>query len=355
MTTGAQAFKQSVLQAGPTNPFAVSYLQLCQVGYLPAADIPSAVAALPPLNAGGSWQCAWGPAQDADQSNLVYVAAYSYRPGMPVFGAVVIRGTDANIDDGWGIIEQIWEDLDVTSQKPWPWAPSGPARVAQGTLDGLAIIQNLSAGGQSLFAFLASFLSAPKHADPVLIVTGHSLGGCLTTVVAPWLQVTLAQKHITNPIVPVTFAGPTAGNAAFGAYFASRFQYSLRYFNTLDIVPRAWSDLGGMETVYDPYGVKVPDLAEVAIVGFLLLMREAGVSYAQPPTNNSPLTGQFNPSLASWYDQAGYQHHDTTYMTLLGGTSVRAGWSPPAVRRIGWRSGMRARLGPASALVNGSR
>lgn len=355
MESGVAALKQAALQAGPTNPFAVSYLQLCQVGYLPASDIASAVAALPALNVGGSWQCAWGPAQDTDQSNLAYVATYQYGPGLPVFAAVVIRGTDANIDDGWGIVEQIWEDTDVTCQVPLPWASGAAVRVAQGTLDGLTIIQNLTAGGRSLFAFLAGFLADPQNNKPLLIVTGHSLGGCLTTVVAPWLQVTLAQKSITNPIVPATFAGPTAGNAAFGDYFASSFPYSLRYFNSLDIVPRAWWDLDGIETIYDPDGVSVPDLAEVAIIGFELAMDAAGVSYAQPPTNNSPLTGQFNPLVASWYDQAGYQHHDATYMKLLGGTSVTAEWSPPAVPRVVGRSGLRARLGPASALVNGRR
>lgn len=355
MASGAEALKQAALQAAPTNPFAVSYLQLCQVGYLPAAGIPAAVAALPALNPGGRWQCAWGPAQDPDQGNLVYVATYEYGPGLPVFAAVTIRGTDANIDDGWGIFEQIWEDLDVTKQKPLPWASAGNALVAKGTLDGLTVIQNLTSGGLRLEAFLASFLADPRNNGPVLIVTGHSLGGCLTTVVAPSLQVTLAKQGVTNPIVPATFAGPTAGNAAFGDYFASSFPYSLRYFNSLDIVPRAWWDLDGIETIYDPNGVPVPDLAEALIIGFELAMDATGVSYAQPPTNNSPLGGQFNPSAPSWYDQAGYQHHSTTYMKLLGGTSVTPEWSLPAVRRIVGRSELRARLGPASALVKGSR
>ena len=351
MTTESEALKQAAVEDGAANPFAVAYLQLCQVGYLPFAQIPSAVASVSPLNPGGTWRCAWGPAQDPDQSNLVYVATYDYGPRLPVLAVVVIRGTDADINDGWGIFEQIWEDLDVTRQKPLPWPSAGNALVARGTLDGLGVIEGLTFGGQEVPAFLTQYLGDPQNGGPVLIVTGHSLGGCLTTVVAPWLQVTLSQKGITSPIVPVTFAGPTAGNAAFGLFFAASFPYSLRFFNSLDIVPRAWWDLDGIETIYKPYGVNVPDLAWIAIVGFKVLMRETGVTYAQPPTNSSPLAGQFNTSVTGWYEQVGYQHHDATYMTLLGGASVRAAWSPPpVVRRVG-RSELQARLGPARLLV----
>ena len=35
---------------------------------------------------------------------------------------VAIRGTDVDVDDIWGILEQIWEDLDVADQQPMPWA-----------------------------------------------------------------------------------------------------------------------------------------------------------------------------------------------------------------------------------------
>ena len=347
--------KQGALQPGPTNPFAVSYLQLCQVSYLSPAAIPAAVASLPPLNFGGSWQCAWGPAQDADQSNLAYVATYSYGPGLPVLAAVVIRGTDFEIHDGLGILEELWEDLDVLEQVPLPWLPDSPARVANGTLDALEIIHRLTADGERLATFLARYLNDPANDRPVLVVTGHSLGGCLTTVVTPWLQVTLAQQGVTNPIVPATFAGPTAGNAAFAAYYASTFQYSLRYFNSLDVIPMGWWNLDGMETVYDPYAVPVPEFVAIILRGFALAMRLEGVTYSHPATNNCPLTGRFNPSAPDWYGQAAYQHHTTTYMTLLGGTSVTAERPRPIIRHRVGRSGSSARLGPVSAAVAGVR
>ena len=58
---------------------------------------------------------------------------------------VTIRGTDVDITDIWGILEQIWEDLDASDPQPMPWALNDPARLRRGTLDGLAIIQGLTA------------------------------------------------------------------------------------------------------------------------------------------------------------------------------------------------------------------
>ncbi|MBB6251630.1 lipase family protein [Nitrospirillum iridis] len=348
------ALKQAALQTGPTNPFAVSYLQLCQLSYLAPDTIPTAVAQLPTLNAGGSWQCGWGPAQTSDQSNLAFVANYFYGAGLPVFTAVVVRGTDVNIDNGWGILEQVWEDLDVTSQVPLPWTAPGNALVAKGTLDGLSAIQGLLSGGQTLLDYVAGYVGDPQNNTPVLVVTGHSLGACLTTVVAPWLKVTLGQRGLTGPIVPATFAGPTAGNSGFAQYFSDSFPYFLRYFNTLDIIPRAWADLPGIETIYDAYGLQIPDLAEIALIGFETLIQQYGVSYAQPPTNNAPLTGAFQ-LIDTWYQEAAWQHHTTTYMTLLGGQSVVVAPPRPALRPQHGRAKIRAQLGAASTVVRGGR
>ena len=211
------------------------------MSYLDPSIIPTRCRS-PPLDPGGSWQCVWGPAQDSDESNLVFVAAYSMSAGMPpTFAAVVTRGTDVDVNDFWGILKQIWEDLDVTSQVSIPWEPNNPALIASGTVDGLNDIQSLLSGGVTLLEFLVRYLSAPANANPVLVVTGHSLGGCLTSVVAPWLKSALAGQ-LSNfiPIVPATFAAPTAGDANFASYFQSSFSYALRVANSLDVAPSAW-------------------------------------------------------------------------------------------------------------------
>lgn len=312
-----------------TDPHVISYLRLCQLAYLHPKAIRPKVAKLPLLNPGGSWECVWGPAQPPDQSNLAYVAVYYESPGVPAFAAVAIRGTDVLVD-AWGVVVQMWEDLDVLDPVPFPWMPvSSGALVAQGTLDGLGVIQQLTDGGHRLLPFLAAFLAEPENRQAQLVVTGHSLGGCLTTVVAPWLQVSLSHQGIANEIVPVTFAAPTAGNPAFAA--ALSFPASLRYFNSLDIVPLAWERLGAIETVYDAHGLQAPDPVDLAIDSAAELMGLLGITYAQPG-KDCELPGQFvRLQPPSWYDEAYTQHHTTTYMNLLGGTSVAAEWPRPRV------------------------
>jgi triacylglycerol lipase len=314
-----------------TDPYVVSYLQLCQISYLPASAIRRAVKALPRVALETRWECLWGPAQPADQSNLAYVAAYYERPDVPELVVVVIRGTDVAVD-AWGVIVEMWEDLDVLEQVAFPWMPaSSGALVAQGTMKGLGVIQQLTDGGQGLLPFLAELLGEPQNREARLVVTGHSLGGCLTTVVAPWLQATLSQRGVDNEVVPVTFAGPTAGNRAFAEHYSSSFSSSLRYVNSLDVVPLAWEQLEAIKTIYKPDGLPAPELVDIAIDAYRDLMEISAVSYAQP-ANERELTGRFVPSPPSWYDEAYKQHHTTTYMSLLGGTSVAAEWPRPRLR-----------------------
>jgi hypothetical protein len=149
-----------VPQASTADPLTLATLYLCKVSYLKdITTIPAAVGGTPALGSGGSWQCLWGPVQDSDESNLAFVAGY-----VPSAGAslqticVTVRGTDFDITDIWGMLEQIWEDVDATDPQPMPWAPSNTARIAGGTLDGLAIIEGLTTtNGQSLTAYLQTF------------------------------------------------------------------------------------------------------------------------------------------------------------------------------------------------------
>jgi hypothetical protein len=273
----------------------------------------------------------WGPAQSPDHANLAYVAVYYESPGVPVFAAVVIRGTDVLVD-AWGIVVQMWEDLDVLDPQPFPWMPaSSGALVAQGTLDGLAVIQQLTAGGQRLLPFLTDFLGKPENQQAQLVVTGHSLGGCLTTVAAPWLKASLSQQGIANEMVPITFAAPTAGNSDFVSDYFKSFPASLRYFNSLDIVPLAWESLETIKTIYDSDGLPTPEPVDIAVDATAGLMDLFDVTYDQPG-QDCRLPGQFAKSPPTWADEAYKQHHTTTYMKLLGGKSVAAEWPRPRVQ-----------------------
>jgi triacylglycerol lipase len=338
---------QLFAQAASSNDFAITCLQLCEAGYLSPAEIPAAVVKLKPLTSGGQWQCPWA-AQDADQSNLAFVALYYANPAVaPELAVVMIRGTDFDITDAWGKIEQLWEDLDCAEQAPLPWAPDDPAQVAQGTLDGLEAVLGLTSGLQSLEAYLQALVNEPANAELALVITGHSLGGCLTTVFAPGLRDRL--KPLNVPIMPVTFAAPSAGNMEFAAYFEREFPQALRYANSLDAIPKAWGDVSGLDTIYEPCRMTVPDIVYVGALGFELAMYLSGVDYRQPATRKLP--GSCSGTATNWYDEGLYQHHPATYMQLLGGTDVAS--VPPLVMASTQPTGARlhAKLGPLSAVA----
>jgi len=57
---------------------------------------------------------------------------------------------------------------------------------------------------------------------------------------------------------PMTFAAPTAGDQRFAEAYQAAFPRAERYFNRMDLVPRAWHDLAQFRDLYDPPGPKCP-------------------------------------------------------------------------------------------------
>ncbi|MGK9232314.1 hypothetical protein KXS07_11755 [Inquilinus limosus] len=307
----------------------ISLLQLCQISYLDPSTIPGRFPLAWPAPGGGSWSLAWGPAQDPSQANLAYVAVRS-ESERTLSLAVVVRGTD------WdapllGLWNQIVQDLDADSQQAPPWtAPTG-ALIADGTADALSRIAGMIAGGQSLVDFLAGFYGAAANRQVPLQVTGHSLGGCVTTVLAPWLQAQLGQRSLSPTITPITYAAPTAGNQAFADAFRSAFPAAACYRNTLDIVPKAMADLDEIPLIYADVGpgLLAPVYIATAIFGYAIWLGECGATYADIPDSRS-LQGKWlapDPDfpLGPWLDEVLQQHDSRTYMKLLGGTSVTEG------------------------------
>jgi triacylglycerol lipase len=300
-------------------------LALCTASYLQdITTIPAAVQNTPPLAAGGQWQCVWGPAQDSDEANLALVAGYFPSPNpraAPQTICVAVRGTDFDITDVMGMLEQIWEDLDATDPQPMPWALNDPARIASGTLDGLAIVQGLTAGGQTLGGFLTQFFAQPTNANIPILVTGHSLGGCLATIVATWIRVLLPDYRGT--IQPITYAAPSAGNSDFVTYYDALFPAARRFQNSLDIIPLAYDGLGGIDSIYAGNMLATPDIVWLGVLGMEAALEITGASYMQPSQGQQILPGTFLPDdAADWYAQALHQHHLATYLALLTGTQV---------------------------------
>jgi len=315
--------------SGAADATSISLLQLCQISYLDPSDIPGKFPLAWPASGGGSWSLAWGPAQDPSQGNLVYVAVRSDGSANLAL-AVVVRGTDWRVPLT-GLWNQIVEDLDADSQQAPPWtAPTGTL-IAAGTAQALTYVSEMSAGGQSLVGFLTSFYGTAANQQVPLQVTGHSLGGCVTTVLAPWLQAQLGQQKLSPTIVPTTYAAPSAGNQAFAEAFRTAFPTAVCYRNSLDIVPKAMAELYEIPLIYANAGpgLLAPISIATAIFGYAAWLLYCNVSYADIPDSQTLpgawLTPNPNDPLGPWADEALQQHATTTYMTLLGGTSVTDG------------------------------
>jgi hypothetical protein len=179
-----------------------------------------------------------------------------------------------------------------------------------------------------------------------ILITGHSLGGGLTTVFAPWLyyQIKSAQKQVPDMAV-MTFAAPAVGNQAFAAAYDSTFPTnSWRYYNSQDIVPMASASIADMGNLYSP----APEASQISTTydGYTVTLQEGiialdAVVIASEVYNNSVYTQtnsasgsvELNTSgklfkvtatdpLEQWFEQAGAQHSlSNAYLPFLGGQS----------------------------------
>jgi hypothetical protein len=165
--------------------------------------------------------------------------------------------------------------------------------------------------------YVAGFVGQ-NPAAPV-IVTGHSLGGCQTTVMA----LDLAIKNPNATIVPNTFAAPTAGNSAFIELYEQKCQFSPRWFNTLDLVPMAYAGLDGIKQLWTVCHRPAPLLVKIAIEGLKIVLDLTGAKYAQEsPSESRNLDGVCQPPGTDAVP-AGLQNQTTLEIYELIRNSVR--------------------------------
>lgn len=298
----------------------------------------------PALATGGTWRLMW-LALSPDNGNLAYIAHNS--DGSNQF-AVTVRGTVDNPTD-------TMEDLDVGTVVPFTAGGSpAPVAVSAGAMAAFTQVVNArgttgtpAAGpeggepdivvppsGTTLARALAGLLaSAPSTPQPTVYVTGHSLGGCIATMLASYLQ---AQTWAPNQpqFALVTFAAPTAGLQGFADYIDS-LQWSLnqRWVNAYDVVPLAWSDLSAAKHLYPPAtGPVATDVVKV-LLSEIDLLRKGNV-YVQPSADNaSTVNGDYslfdkalvNKTTDDFLGQVAFQHANATYLTLLGAPVVVGG------------------------------
>lgn len=276
-----------------------------------------------------------------DNANLVYVALNTDGSNQV---AVVVRGTVDNPAD-------MLEDLDVGTLVAF--TPAGGVEllpVSAGAMaaftqvvtargaEGLPVSASAAGRGpipltvtltEELAAVLQNLPSAPQ---PTVCVIGHSLGGCVATMLAPYLQ---AWSWPANPprLGLVTYAGPTAGLQSFADYLDSLplTPYE-RHVNAYDLIPLAWSDLRTALNWYPSRGPLATDEVKallLAIDGF-----RKGSVYVQPSAGNpitvNPDYATYDPALtnqttADFLGQVAFQHANTTYLALLDAPALPAG------------------------------
>jgi hypothetical protein len=269
-----------------------------------------------------SWQVVWGPALNADRSNLLYAARNSQTGQL----AVSIRGSDFSFWLNW--IEDL-AALRVVPYNEFVPSASETAQIAFGTAVGLRQILQIQDGTESL----ETFLTAAPDGTPILI-TGHSLGGCLASALAPCVA---DWRGSASSLSVYTIAAPSPGNADFAAYYNMLFTDGLghstafRFFNSLDVVPNAWASLDTVTTYYPPLVPCPSDIgkivvrAETAVGGKYCQLGEPAAGSAVEldgtvvtPTRAPRARAGLNPhenALFLW--EAGQQHACTTYQILL--------------------------------------
>ena len=278
------------------------------------------------------WVLTWGPGLDGD--NMMYVAK---RRGFDQY-AVVIRGTD------WGFFKDWIEDLAIFRLVTFPYIhqeklPFGKRatdiQIAEGTQDGL----------QSLISLKGQVFLHPENTDAVeehlprkiglvdylmqlakvtgntleIFVTGHSRGGCLPTVLAPWLHFEMEDVSVQFRVY--TFAGPSAGNKDFADFYDEMFKgNSFRVYNNLDIVPTGWDGIAQVKLLFLP-APRCPWWLDFSVNALNVYLTLHGLNYTQP-SSFVVLSGTVTQFGNSFISEVAHQHDKNTYLGLLGAAPV---------------------------------
>ncbi|MER5350226.1 IPT/TIG domain-containing protein [Kitasatospora sp. NPDC002551] len=278
----------------------------------------------PDLATGGTWELEW-LALSPYNANMAYIAKNVHGP---VF-AVVVRGTTANVTD-------LLEDLDVGTVVPFTAGGSPqPVSVSKGAMTAFTEVVGMTDGSSPTGSTLVQALTglfAASPTPPAVYVIGHSLGGCVATMLALYLQAR-TWDGVSPTFGVITFAAPTAGLQDFADYFGSvKWTVNLGYANDYDLVPLAWSSLDTAKSWYPAvHGPVATDEVKDLLIPELEALTGPN-TYAQPD-NTFGLNPDYDTfdgtvvrhSTADFFGQAGYQHANSTYLDLLQAPLVPAG------------------------------
>lgn len=265
---------------------------------------------------------------------------------------VAIRGSLLQFSET-GFVDWFKEDFNVFKQDPWttfvPSSVSGNynACISAGAGDGLAALQTMvdTDTNVTLPNFLMGMISSY---DLQVTITGHSLGGNLASVFAPWMQWYLnnepsSKYYGSNTPYPnmqvFTFAAPAAGNGDFADYYNTLFAgNSFRFYNTNDVIPMCPASLGSVANMYsggpdaNNIGFTLDGL-QITLHDFfdgvrdaidLDMLKNGYFGYMQTNANEGsfsftvPIDSSYTSNtLGDWLEQIGNQHSSLNYVAYF--------------------------------------
>lgn len=272
-----------------------------------------------PLTPG--WQIVWKPDVSTDSCYAMVLQATQPAPGsVGAVYAIAIQGTQNPAD--------VVFDMTVTPQLAFDPIPD--AQIGKGSNDALNCVLNLVQTTNGAAQTLLDFIQA-LSADDQLLVTGHSLGGNISSVLVPWIAFNvpafggsmLPLTCLPPNLCAMTYAAPTAGNLEFATFLNNQPIAYQAFFNSNDVVPNAWAitgplNLNHINTLFSP--TPIPSAVSLLLVGKKLEMAQAGVTYAQTNgvTFKFPLGNPPADTSDPWTWQVGYQHNNAYCAQFLG-------------------------------------
>lgn len=271
----------------------------------------------------GEWTLDWGPALSPDGGNMMYIVKNNTLDN-PVY-ALAIRGTDWCFPTNWK------EDILNWILVDFPFGDYGDS-VATGSLLGLYAILNLTdpMTGYTLF----EYLTIQPNVNSEFYITGHSLGGALSTMLTAWFM----DSGFTSKFKLKTylFAPPSVGNSYFANSFKNKLQATgsecHRVYNSKDVVPRFWAEIDSI--LINQLPTQLPLEVEAVLIAVGAYLQSEGIVYHN--VVNAQNVGFKNPtdcnypvgSLDEYECYVGFQHSHNTYLELLNAPDVNFSYVP---------------------------
>ncbi|NVB40695.1 MBL fold metallo-hydrolase [Pseudenhygromyxa sp. WMMC2535] len=270
----------------------------------------------------GDWKFVWGPGVSqsmfADE-HVFFVVQNTKRPNEVT---IVIRGTNPlALENVIVEVNGFMEQVDWAYGKPGE--DEGTPRIAKGVQVGISALLNLvpdeglPGAGLTILQYLKRIEDASP--EPVhVIVTGHSLGGTLSSTLALLLQNALEDEEVAKKIdlrldkrskvscYPI--AGFSAGNPDFAMYSDKRLENTDRIWNDLDAVPFMYSaqDLAQVPRLFEP---EIDSMVmKVGVNSTIQKLSDANLVYEQIMRHQEAIPGSVSTTSSGFIAEMLWQH-----------------------------------------------